>query len=50
MRDYNLLFIDWRDLEASAVSVRLHHSGPQDAKPKVEMIAEFLAVIRVRCK
>jgi hypothetical protein len=37
-----------RDLEAGAVSVRLHHGGPQSAKPKGEVIAQILASIRER--
>ena len=35
-------------MEAGAVSVRLHHGGPQGAKPKAEIIAKFLAAIRER--
>ena len=30
-------------MEASAVSVRLHHGGPQGAKPKAEVVADMLA-------
>jgi len=29
-----MLVIGGRDMEAGAVSVRLHHGGPQGAKPK----------------
>ncbi|MDD5138734.1 MAG: hypothetical protein PHY43_00565 [Verrucomicrobiales bacterium] len=36
------------DMEAGAVSVRLHHGGPQGAKPKVEVIADILASIKER--
>jgi threonyl-tRNA synthetase len=35
-------------MEAGAVSVRLHHGGPQGAKPKAEIIADILAGIRER--
>ena len=31
-----------------AVSVRLHHRGPQGAKPKAEVIADILANIKER--
>jgi hypothetical protein len=31
-----------------AVSVRLHHGGPQGAKPKAEVIANILASIKER--
>jgi threonyl-tRNA synthetase len=31
-----------------AVSVRLHHGGPQGAKPKAEVMAEILASIKER--
>jgi hypothetical protein len=30
-------------MESGAVSVRLHHGGPQGAKPKVEVVADILA-------
>ena len=33
---------------AGAVSVRLHHGGPQGAKPKAEVVAEILAKIKER--
>jgi hypothetical protein len=35
-------------MEAGAVSVRLHHGGPQVAKPKAEVVAEILANIKER--
>jgi len=35
-------------VEAGAVSVRLHHGGPQGAKPKAEVIARILADIKER--
>ncbi|MCO5053183.1 MAG: hypothetical protein M9920_12870 [Verrucomicrobiae bacterium] len=37
-----------RDVEAGNVSVRLHHGGPQGAKPKAEVVAKILADIRER--
>jgi|GEM_PF-1758852 len=36
------LVIGGRDMEAGAVSVRLHHGGPQGAKPKGEVVADIL--------
>jgi hypothetical protein len=41
--DFNIIVLLWRgciggrDMEASAVSVRLHHVGPQGAKPKTAL-------------
>jgi threonyl-tRNA synthetase len=43
-----MLVVGPRDLEAGNVSVRLHHGGPQGAKPKAEIIAKFLAGIKER--
>jgi threonyl-tRNA synthetase len=37
-----------RDMESGAVSVRLHHGGPQGAKPKAEVVADILASIKER--
>jgi threonyl-tRNA synthetase len=37
-----------RDTESGAVSMRLHHGGPQGAKPKGEVVADILARIRER--
>lgn len=37
-----------RDFEASTVSVRLHHDGPQGAKPKAKFVAGILASINAR--
>ena len=48
LRVHTMLVIGGRDLEAGAVSVRLHHGGPQGAKPKGEVIADILAAIRER--
>ena len=43
-----MLVIGGRDMEVGAVSVRLHHGGPQRAKPKAEGIADILASIKER--
>jgi threonyl-tRNA synthetase len=48
LRVHTMLVIGGRDMEAGAVSVRLHHGGPQGAKPKGEVVAEILASIRER--
>ena len=48
LRVHTMLVIGGRDMEAGAVSVRLHHGGPQGAKPKAEVIADILASIRER--
>ena len=48
LRVHTMLVIGGRDLEAGAVSVRLHHGGPQGAKPKGEVVADILASIQAR--
>ena len=48
LRVHTMLVIGGRDKEAGAVSVRLHHGGPQGAKPKAEVIAKILADIKER--
>ena len=48
LRVHTMLVIGGRDMEAGVVSVRLHHGGPQGAKPKGEVIANILAAIRER--
>jgi threonyl-tRNA synthetase len=48
LRIHTMLVIGGRDMEAGAVSVRLHHGGPQGAKPKGEVITDILASIRER--
>ena len=45
---HTMLVIGGRDLEAGQVSVRLHHGGPQGAKPKAEVVADILASIKER--
>ena len=47
-RVHTMLVIGGRDMEAGAVSVRLHGKGPQGAKPKVEVVADILASIKER--
>jgi threonyl-tRNA synthetase len=42
------LVIGGRDMEAGAVSVRLHHGGPQGAKPTAQVVAGILANIKER--
>jgi threonyl-tRNA synthetase len=48
LRVHTMLVIGSRDMEAGAVSVRLHHGGPQGAKPKAEVVADILASIKER--
>ena len=48
LRVHTMLVIGGRDMEAGAVSVRLHHGGPQGAKPKAEVMADILAGIKER--
>lgn len=43
-----MLVIGGRDMEAGLVSLRLHHGGPQGAKPETEVVAEILRAIRER--
>ena len=43
-----MLIIGGKDMEAGNVSVRLHHGGPQGAKPKAEVVADILAKIKDR--
>jgi threonyl-tRNA synthetase len=47
-RVHTMLVIGARDMEAGAVSVRLHHGGPQGAKSKTEVIAGILTSIKER--
>ena len=48
LRVHTMLDVGGRDMEAGAVSVRLHHGGPQGAKPKAEVVADILASIKER--
>ncbi len=45
---HTMLVIGFRDMEAGAVSVRVHGKGNVGAKPKGEVIAEILTAIRER--
>ncbi|HEY5812337.1 MAG TPA: threonine--tRNA ligase [Terrimicrobiaceae bacterium] len=45
---HTMLVIGRRDLEASAVSVRVHGRGNLGAKPRAEVVADLLAAIRER--
>ena len=47
-RVHTMLVFGGRDMDAGAVSVRLHGKGPQGAKAKGEVVAEILAAIRER--
>jgi threonyl-tRNA synthetase len=48
LRVHTMLVIGGRDMEAGQVSVRLHHGGPQGAKPTAEVVADILASIKER--
>jgi threonyl-tRNA synthetase len=47
-RVHTMLVIGGRDVEAGNVSVRLHHGGPQGAKPRAQVVAEILQNIKER--
>ena len=48
LRVHTMIIIGGKDMEAGNVSVRLHHGGPQGAKPKAEVVADILADIKER--
>ena len=48
LRVHTMLVIGGRDMEAGAVSLRLHGKGNVGAKPKAEAIADIVASIRER--
>ena len=48
MKVHTMLVIGGRDMEANAVSVRVHGQGNLGAKPNDEVIADLLAAIRER--
>ena len=48
MKVHTMFVIGKRDMEANAVSVRVHGKGNLGAKPRAEVIAELLASIRER--
>jgi threonyl-tRNA synthetase len=45
---HTMLVIGGRDMDAGAVSVRLHGKGNIGAKPKAEVVAEILSAIKER--
>src|SRR5688572_22425460 len=45
---HTMLVIGFRDMEAGAVSVRLHGKGSQGARPKAEAVASILEKIKTR--
>jgi len=47
-RVHTMLVVGPRDLQAGAVSVRVHGRGSLGAKPKAEVVADLLAAIRER--
>jgi threonyl-tRNA synthetase len=47
-RVHTMLVIGPRDMQAGAVSVRIHGKGNAGAKPKAEVIADIVAAIRER--
>ena len=48
LRVHTMLGIGGRVTESGAVRGRLHHSGPQGAKPKGEVAADILASVKER--
>jgi threonyl-tRNA synthetase len=48
MKVHTMLVIGKRDLEANAVSVRVHGQGNLGAKPRDEIIADLLSAIKER--
>ncbi|MCX6970477.1 MAG: threonine--tRNA ligase [Verrucomicrobia bacterium] len=48
MKVHTMLVIGNRDLEAGAVSVRVHGKGNLGSKPKAEAVADILAAVRER--
>ena len=45
---HTMLVIGGRDMQAGAVSVRVHGKGNQGAKPRAEVVADLLLAIRER--
>jgi threonyl-tRNA synthetase len=48
MKVHTMLVIGNRDLEAGAVSIRVHGKGNLGSRPKAEAVADILAAIRER--
>ncbi|HEY5913685.1 MAG TPA: His/Gly/Thr/Pro-type tRNA ligase C-terminal domain-containing protein, partial [Verrucomicrobiae bacterium] len=47
-RVHTMLVVGPRDLQAGAVSVRVHGKGSLGAKPKAEAVADIVAAVRER--
>jgi threonyl-tRNA synthetase len=48
MKVHTMFVVGKRDMEANAVSVRLHGKGNLGAKPRGEVIADLLSAIKER--
>jgi threonyl-tRNA synthetase len=48
MKVHTMFVIGKRDMEADAVSVRVHGKGNLGAKPRTEAVAEILQAIKER--
>ena len=48
MKVHTMFVIGKRDMEANAVSVRVHGKGNLGAKPRAEVVAHILAAIKER--
>ena len=48
MKVHTMFVIGKRDMEANAVSVRVHGKGNLGAKPRAEVVADILAAIKER--
>ena len=48
MKVHTMLVIGNRDMEANAISVRVHGKGNLGAKPREEVVADILASIKER--
>ena len=49
MKVHTMFVIGKHDMEADAVSVRVHGKGNLGAKPRGEVVADLLGAIRERC-
>jgi len=47
-RVHRILVVGQREQDANTVAVRIHGKGQQGVKPRAEVVAEILAVIRER--
>ena len=47
-RVHRILVVGPREQDANTVAVRIHGKGQQGVKPRAEVVAEILAVIRER--